>query len=136
MSDCHMPSIKWRLKDLFLLTFAAAIAFAAYREFWDSANTWDAWPNYRILFTLYLATLSIATLGAFWGRPSLRGFFAGYALFCWMHLATTLQGGFIGSDSMGRVLVQGSALGAMVGVISGIITHWVIAGKPKRSDGK
>ena len=121
-----MQSIKWRLSSLLSLIFVVAVACAAYQGFWDAKKEWRNWPNYNLLFTIYLAALSTASLGAVWGRPSLRRFCAGYALFSWLFLVTVLRGGFISADSEADWLLRTSGFGAMVAVICGMIANWIL----------
>ncbi|MDB5352077.1 MAG: hypothetical protein JWN86_3324 [Planctomycetota bacterium] len=117
-----MNGPRWKLSDLLLVVLSAGVAMAAYRYFWQPAPN----PNARLYLAAYLALLSTASLGAFFGRPGWRRLFRGYALFGWCNLAFVMWGGFgLSTIYDARRLVEGSQMGVVFGVLSGLVATWL-----------
>ena len=118
----------WRVSDLLLLVLAAGMAFGAFRYFWQPAPH----PNMTLFLSAYLATLAIATLGAFLGRPVLRRPCQGYAAFGWLNLLCVLRGGLVISNFYdAQTVVEGSQMGMAFGAICALVAARIL--EPPRS---
>jgi hypothetical protein len=126
-----MISPRWRLFDLLLLVFATALAFAAYRYFWNPPPD----PNARPYLSAYLALLAPATLGAFFARPGWRRPSQGFALFGWCNLVFVMWGGFgLSTIDDAERIVQGSKMGMVFGILSAFLAAWFLDPPGRRQD--
>jgi hypothetical protein len=124
-----MQQQTWKVSDLLLLALAAGMAFGAFRYFWQPPPH----PNTALFLSAYLATLAIATLGSFLGRPELRRPCQGYAACGWLNLVSVLRGGFvIGTFYDAEAIVEGSQLGMALGAVCALVSTRIL--EPPRGD--
>jgi hypothetical protein len=117
-----MTRPRFNLSDLVLLIAFAAIAFAAYRYFWQPPPD----PNARLYLSAFLVLLSTATLGSFLAHPRWRRAFQGFAALGWCELVCVAWCGF-GWDNFSdaRRIAEGSQMGMVFGVLSAILSAWL-----------
>ncbi len=112
-----MPGMRWKLLDLVLLVFAAAVVFAAYRYFWKGPPD----PNERFYLSAYVALLAAASLAAFFARPRWRRWFQGFALSAWFNLVFVMWGGFgIVTYVDAERVAEGSQMGVIFSVVAAL----------------
>lgn len=113
----------WKVSDLVLLVLSAGMAFGAFRYFWQAPPH----PNAGLFLASYLATLAIASLGAFLGRPVVRRPCLGYAAFGWVNLICVMRGGLVMSTFYdAEAVVEGSKMGMAFGIVSAVVAAWLL----------
>lgn len=110
---------RFRLVDA--LTFATVVAIAAmvYKNYWGAP-----FFNARILFSLFLGTVTTTGVGAILGREQWRQFFCGYCSFGVAYLATVLRGGYGWvPDAYAELFSKYSLMGICLCVAFGLLSH-------------
>jgi hypothetical protein len=118
---------RFSVRDLFLLIASLGIALAAYRYLWMPPPN----PNARPHLSVYLAILSLTTLGSFLAQPAWRRPCQGYALFAWLNLVLVMYGGFWLSDIYdAERVIHGARLGMSLGLLCALLTAWLLPEPP------
>jgi hypothetical protein len=113
---------RWRLSDLFRLTLFVAIGAAGQLLFLDRKSSWNSPSNQWLVCTAYLVVLSASTLAAVFGRPFLRRFCMGFALFNWIAIFGLTGGSLRTFNDLSLICL----VGLMGGTMCGILSRWLL----------
>ena len=120
---------RFSLRDLFLAIVCIAIPLAAYRYLWQPPPD----PNAQAYLATYLAILTMATLGSFFGQPPWRRVCQGYAAFAWLNFVFVMYAGFWLSEIYDALrVVQGSRLGFILGILCAVLAGWLLEEPPAK----
>jgi hypothetical protein len=118
-----MTRPRWHVSDLVYLVLVCGIAFAAYRYFWLPSPS----PKHRVFLSAFLAALSMASLGSFFGRPPWRRPCQAFAAFGWLQLVFVVWGGFwVRTNADARQVAEGSQIGMALGVLCALLAAWLL----------
>ncbi len=100
-----------------------AIAAGGYKALWSPDH-----PNAWFWLSIYLATVSTATLGAWRGRPAVRRACLGYAAFGWVQVAIVIAlfGWPLETIYDAQRLVSNVQIGLFLGPLCAIAATWLL----------
>lgn len=116
---------RWSIREMLLVIVAAALCLAAHRFYWTTTDM-----KGRVLFSVNLCALAIATSGAFIGGRSVSRWWIGYATFGWIYLICVLRGGFFASSASSfREFGNLSIFGVLAGFVCAIFVRLCFTGR-------
>jgi hypothetical protein len=119
-----VPHAHRTVLDLMALVLLVALFFGAARFFSDERIYAEDWG-----FGVYLAALTVASLGACSSRPA---FWRGVAAYGWLYLVLGLRLGFISEPALRRQLCF---VALPLGLICGLASWWFTCDRPGATRG-
>jgi hypothetical protein len=120
---------RFTIRDLLWLTLVVACMLGVFQLVWDrgSTNALSPWSdNARLIYSINIAVLAIASAGGLFGKAQVRRFAIGYAFFGWPFLIFVLHSISLDDYFNQALLSKFSMLGAMLGTVCGLACHGLL----------